>query len=222
MKKLLIIQPHSDDALFSCSHTLFYPEEYEVQILTVETDKKRAEEDRRLFEFLQIPVYHLGVDFKDESFYGFHKKYKDLNDGITVEYLTGIFGEDKLNEVAGSLVKWVKNFLKKNKGYEIYIPWGIGHPFHFFVKMIIEENFDNGLISCYREFPHSYKKRSQVQVLQQAEEYPIKKEYSVEDFHDVKFELAKKFYRTQSGLLFFEQGYIKKRLPEEVYKKLLE
>jgi hypothetical protein len=41
----------------------------------------------------------------------------------------------------------------------------------------------------------------------------------VEDFADVKWQLASKFYRTQSGLLFYEQGYIKKNLPEEVYEE---
>ena len=42
-KKFLIVSPHSDDALFCCSHTLFLPE-YEVQVLTVENDPKRIAE----------------------------------------------------------------------------------------------------------------------------------------------------------------------------------
>ena len=43
-RKYLIIAPHSDDALFSCSHVLLLPE-YEVQVLTVENDEKRVKED---------------------------------------------------------------------------------------------------------------------------------------------------------------------------------
>ena len=34
---------------------------------------------------------------------------------------------------------------------------------------------------------------------------------------NVKWDLAKKFYKSQSGLMFYEQGYIKKNLPEELY-----
>jgi hypothetical protein len=43
---VLCIQPHSDDVLFSCSHVLFDPT-YEVQVLTVENDLKRAEQHLR-------------------------------------------------------------------------------------------------------------------------------------------------------------------------------
>ena len=69
----------------------------------------------------------------------------------------------------------------------------------------------------YREFPHSYKRRSQTQVNKQKKEYKLLSSTPVEDFDDVKWELAKKFYKSQSSLLWFEQGYINKRIPEEVY-----
>jgi len=74
-EKLLLIQPHSDDILFSCSHFLFLPQ-YEVQVLTVENDPKRIAEDEKLFDFLNIPFHHLDLDFKDDSYYEFHKNYK--------------------------------------------------------------------------------------------------------------------------------------------------
>ena len=69
----------------------------------------------------------------------------------------------------------------------------------------------------YREFPHSYKKRSKIQVEKQQNEYQLLHSMPIESFEDIKWSLAKKFYKTQSGLLFFEQGYIKKKLPEELY-----
>ena len=71
----------------------------------------------------------------------------------------------------------------------------------------------------YREFPHSYKRRSQPQVEKQKQEYTLKRSVTVEEFHEVKWKLASKFYKSQSGLLFFENGYIKKELPEEIYTK---
>lgn len=219
MEKLLIVSPHSDDALFCCSHTLFMPE-YEVQVLTVENDSKRILEDEKLFDFINVPFYHLHVDFKDESYYGFHKKYKEVNEETTFEHLNEYFGTDKLKEISGVLVKWVSDFLKRNAGYRVMSPWGIGHPFHFFVKHVLEKHFEYR-IDYYREFPHSYKRRSQPQVQKQLENgYFLSRSVPVEDFHEVKWKLASKFYKSQSGLLFFEQGYIKKQLPEEVYKKL--
>ena len=69
----------------------------------------------------------------------------------------------------------------------------------------------------YREFPHSYKRRSQKQVERQKKEYKLLNQVAVEPFADVKWDLAKKFYKSQSGLMFYEQGYIKKNLPEELY-----
>ena len=98
-------------------------------------------------------------------------------------------------------------------------PWGVGHPFHFLLGYVLEEHFEYRM-EYYREFPHSYKRRSQPQVQKQLDEYFLVRSVPVEEFHEVKFKLASKFYKSQSGLLFFEQGYIKKQLPEEVYKKL--
>ena len=69
----------------------------------------------------------------------------------------------------------------------------------------------------YREFPHSYKRRSQLQVEKQKQQYSLLRSIDVKAFDDVKWKLASKFYRSQSGLLFFEQGYIKKQLSEEIY-----
>lgn len=214
-QKYLIVQPHSDDALFCCSHVLFFPE-YEVQVLTVENDERRISEDKRLSEFLNIPYHHLDVDFKDESYYGYNKTYPD---GITLidayKYLNDYFGREKLNEIEEALKSWVKKFLKKNKDYKILAPWGIGHPFHFFVRETLQSAVSE--MEYYREFPHSYKKRSQPQVERQKGEYELHRSVPVEEFHDVKWKLASKFYKSQSGLQFYEQGYIKKQLPEEIY-----
>ena len=218
IKKRLIVQPHSDDSLFSCSHVLFMPE-YEVQVLTVESDERRIQEDTKLFDFLKIPYHHLNVSFKDESYYGYNKLYS--KDGITeehvVDYLNEYFGEDKINEIQQALKKWIKKFIKNNPDYTVIAPWGIGHPFHFFIRNVLQGMLND--LEYYREFPHSYKKRSQKQVEEQKQEYDLIRSVPVADFHEIKWKLAKTFYKSQSGLLFYEQGYIKKELPEEIYKK---
>lgn len=215
--KYLIISPHSDDALFSVGHLIF--SDKDVSILTVENNQKRVAEDEKLYEFLGKNWHHLSVDFDDQSFYGFHKQYNSLNVENGRDYLTEYFGEEKLKEIQKAIEKFVSNFIKKSdKEVVVYLPWGVGHPFHLFVREVVENKFgDSNKIRCYRDFPHSYKRRASQQVSEQLLEYNLYKKYPVEDFADIKWELAKKFYKSQSGLLWFEQGYIKKNLPEEIY-----
>lgn len=213
--KLLLVQPHSDDILFSCSYFLLHPEEYEVEVLTIENNPKRIAEDKKLFEFLEIPFHHLDTDFDDQSYYGYHKKYKEVTVDDSWIWLREFFGNDTLTDIEVQLREFLTKFFKTHKGYMIVAPWGVGHPFHLFVRDLLEQTCS--LMWYYREFPHSYKRRSKVQVEKQQEDYKIVHTFPVEDFDDVKWGLAKKFYRSQSGLLFFEQGYIKKQLPEEIY-----
>lgn len=213
-EKYLIVQPHSDDALFCCSHILFQPQ-YEVQVLTVENDPKRIAEDEKLYDFLNIGFSHLDTDFHDESYYGFNKRYKEVTVETTYEYLNEYFGRATLNEIEEMLVSGVRDFLKKNKGYTVLAPWGVGHPFHLFVRETLQTAMS--CLEYYREFPHSYKRRSQAQVNKQLGEYTLKRSVPVDEFHEVKWKLASKFYRSQSGLQFYEQNYIKKMLPEEIY-----
>jgi len=213
-QKLLCVQPHSDDILLSAAHLLF-SDKYEVSILTVENNPKRVKEDEKLYEFLSVPYHHLTVDFDDQSYYGYHKQYKEVTVDDSLVYLNQFFGNGVLDEIEVELMDYVQAFQKKNKNSIVVAPWGVGHPFHIFVRNVLEKYIS--LLWYYREFPHSYKKRSGVQVEKQKEQYDLLTSTPVEEFADVKWELAKKFYKSQSGLLFYEQGYIKKNLPEEMY-----
>lgn len=217
IKKLLLIQPHSDDILFSACHALFLPD-FEVEVLTVEKDPKRAEEDRRLYDFLNIPVHHLDLDFTDTSYYHHFKERAMKNVTDTNAYITlnNFFGKDLLMEIEDALIEWVTSFQRKHKGWEILSPLGIGHPFHLFVRDKLESLAST--MYYYREFPHSYKRRSLPQVAEMEENgYCMYKSFSTDDWGETKWELAAKFYRSQSSLLWYEQGYIKKQLPEEVW-----
>ena len=212
-----MIQPHSDDILFSCSHVLF-ADEYDCEILTIENNPKRVSEDKKLYEFLELPYHHLKVDFDDQSYYSFHKKYDDVTTENSYEHLNEFFGDGVLDEIELRFCKFIKKFTEKHgKDIVFIVPWGVGHPFHMFVKDICEKYLPKKNMLFYREFPHSYKRRSQKQVERQKKEYKLLNQVSVEPFADVKWDLAKKFYKSQSGLMFYEQGYIKKNLPEELY-----
>lgn len=215
-KKILLIQPHSDDVLFSASHVILTVPEV-CEVLTVENNPKRVKEDEALYGFLGIPYSHLTVDFDDQSYYEYHKKYKEVTPTDSFEHLTNVFGADTLNAITEQFSEWMIAWMKKNPGAEIYAPWGVGHPFHMFVRTLCETVVSASQLRFYREFPHSYKRRSKVQVEKQQQDYNLKTSYDIGELADVKWGLAKKFYRSQSGLLFFEQGYIAKNLPEEVY-----
>lgn len=215
-KKVLLIQPHSDDVLFSASNFLFN-DKYEVEVLTIENNEKRVKEDTNLYDFLNIPYHHLDVEFADESFYSFHKKYKEVTSENAKIHLIDFFGEETVKAISDEVIKFIKKFKKKHSDVQIVVPWGVGHPMHCFIRDVIESQTDNLLY--YRDFPHSYKKRAKSQVEAQMLSYKIFKTVPVDDFHDIKWELAKKFYKSQSGLLWFEQGYISKKLPEEIYIK---
>lgn len=215
-KKLLLVQPHSDDILFSCSHLLF-DDSYEKEVLTIENNSKRIAEDERLYQFLGIPFHHLEVEFDDQSYYGYHKQYKEVTVEQSYNYLREFFDSYTLNEIEDAVEKFLSKFFKLNKAEDVTVvaPWGVGHPFHLFIRDVLEKKIS--VMWYYREFPHSYKRRSQAQVDKQKREYKLLSSTPVEDFDDVKWELAKKFYKSQSSLLWFEQGYINKRIPEEVY-----
>lgn len=215
-KKLLCIQPHSDDVLFSAAHFLF-DEGCEVEILTIEHNAKRVAEDEKLYGFLGIPYHNLNIQFDDQSFYEFHKKYKDVTLENSIEHLTEFFGSDKLEEIENSIKKFLKS---AGSGVQVVVPWGVGHPFHIFVRDVVEKAVKKPLW-YYRDFPHSYKKRALNQVKLQLEDFELLSSIPVAEFYDVKWDLAKKFYKSQSGLLWFEQGYIRKQLPEEVYVRKL-
>lgn len=215
-KKILCVQPHSDDILFSASHFLFDSDRFDVSVLTIEPNPKRIAEDEKLYGFLGIPYQHLDVEFDDQSFYGFHKKYHEVTSENAVEWLTEYFGEEKIDEIRHAILDFFRKFRRKNPDTQILVPWGVGHPFHIFVRDVIEEEANRPLW-YYRDFPHSYKKRAGSQVLFQLQNFDLLNSTDVADFADVKWDLAKKFYKSQSGLLFFEQGYIKKNLPEDIY-----
>lgn len=215
MKKVLIVSPHSDDAMFNCGKYILTGK-YDVEILTVENDPKRIQEDKNLYSFLNIPLHHLEVDFIDNSYYGYFKTFKGVNHNDAHAYLKEYFGQEVLDDVKSSILKFVRKFRKRNEGCIVLAPLGIAHPFHYFVHEVLLEEAD----LFYREFPHSYKKRSQQQFNACLAHFGRKYQFDDLDVHEAKFDLSKKFYKSQSGLLFFESGYIKKQLPEEFYVKL--
>lgn len=218
-ERVLIVQPHSDDALFSCAHLFLTPEEWgvkDVEVLTVENDPLRAKEDKKLYDFIGIKCHHIDTgEWTDKSYYTYFHEYKEIEDEAVSKTLKSIYGEKQLEKIRWGVETALRKYIEG--GWEIYSPWGVGHPFHHFIHLTLQVITGYKNIYYYRDFPHSYKRRSQPQIARQAVEFELVRKVPVEGFHEVKWKLAEKFYRSQSGLLFFEHGYIEKRLPEEIY-----
>lgn len=214
MKSLLFIQPHSDDVLFSAS-TLLFNSQYKRQVLTVENNVKRLKEDEQLYKFLDISWFALNIPpLNDQSYYGYFKRYKTITVEQVMLFLQQMFGIEVLDNIANRLTHIIQ---QQDDSITIVAPLGIGHPFHLFIHETVKHcNRKDTLY--YREFPHSYKRRNKEQIAQLTSNgYTLYFSNPVTNIADIKWQLAKKFYRTQSGLLFFEQRYIEKNIPEEFY-----
>lgn len=216
-KKILLIQPHSDDILFSASSFLFEAKKYKkFKILTVETNEKRLLED-------ELVCRHFGVDLlrmknKVEST-NYHKEYYKLHtqmdDESAMDFCKEKMGKVNFKKLEKELKETVQKY--KDKGYLIVTCLGVGHPFHWITRVLTQELSD----LFYRDFPHSYKRRNQAYL-----NGIVNSEFKIHSFsnpdknHDEKMSLIKSYYKSQSSLLFFEKRYIDKKLPEEFYEKI--
>lgn len=217
MDKVLIIQPHSDDALLSCAKFLF-SEDFKCKVLTVEKNTKRLLEDEKVSDFIGVKYFNLGVEVMDDYYSEFFKTYGRnavLNDDNVVGFYKEKLGVDKIKELRIALKKKVSKYI--DRGYIIVCPLGVGHPFHYLVRYLLRKIEDNFIF--YREFPHAFKKKA----LKQLEEYRVNLDllfnFDNKDVNKLKYEVAQKFYRTQSGFFFYEHSNVLKLLPEEFYVK---
>lgn len=212
-QNILLVQPHSDDILFSASKFLFNKDKYgKVKILTIENgNEKRVKEDIELCNLFDIKFDNLGINFEDDSYYHYYQKHKIFLSENCDEILLDRYGSDFLDELKSKLRKYVKKH--KRLDYEIIVCFGCGHPMHYFVKECIKDLSD----LFYRDFPHSYKRKTKLD-FENNTEFILESEYFDEDEHKVKFDIAYQIYKTQRSLLFFEKGYIDKKISEQFYK----
>lgn len=215
MKKFLIVQPHSDDAILSCSNFILN-NEYRSVVLTIEKNDKRIKEDDNLSQIIEVPYKNIGVEVLDDYYAEYFNKY-GRGVKLTVEDVFSFYEEklgiDKIREIHEAINRVVSDY--KKMGYIIVYPLGIGHPFHLLVNLLLEDKKD---VIFYKEFPHSYKKKAQKQLVETLKEYVFHSENSDKEYHDLKMAVAQKCYKSQSGFFFYEHGYILKGISEEFYK----
>lgn len=217
MKKILLIQPHSDDILFSASHFLFNRKDYKkIKILTVEFNADRLLEDEDVCRHFDVEL--MTLETKADST-NFHKEYYDqhsqMDDESAMEFCVNKIGKKTFKKLVKELDKTME--WHKSKGYTIVTCLGVGHPFHWLTRMLTQDSAD----LFYRDFPHSYKRRNQAYLNGIVNsEFELSFTSTPEEHHALKMDLIKTYYKSQSSLLFFEKRYIDKKLPEEFYEKI--
>lgn len=220
-QNLLLIQPHSDDIIFSASNFLKEREKYgQVVILTIEYNEKRLKEDELLCKEFDVDLMTLKTKVSSENF---HKEYyseqKLMSDDSAMSFCHLKLGENKLKRLSKELDDTLSFFSSEN--FKIVTCLGVGHPFHWLTRKLTED----WASLFYRDFPHSYKRRNKEYFVGiTCTKFKLKESHELsglkEDDGAGKFQYVKDFYKSQSSLLFFEQGYINKMLPEEYYEKI--
>ena len=217
MKKFLIVQPHSDDAILSCSRYLFNQEGWKVRVLTVEKNEKRLAEDAKISEIIGVKYSNLGVELMDDLYHDFFKEYggnAELKEDNVLEFYVNRLGEEKVVELSTALNEKLDFF--RSKGYQIICPLGVGHPFHYLVRMLIQNTDD---FIFYRDFPHSYKRKANAQFVKETSALSAPEIFDSKEISELKYEIAQKCYKSQSGFFFYERSKILQNIPEEFYHK---
>lgn len=213
-KKVLLIQPHSDDIILSASHYLYNKEYTSKVILTVENNPKRLLEDQEICNHFGAKLIRLEAKADSTDFHKlYYKEHSEMDDKTAMKFCQKMMGKENLGEVVSELEDLVSEY--KKQGYLIVTCLGVGHPFHWLTRVVTEELAD----VFYRDFPHSYKRRNQAYLNGLVNSKFVLK-FTDDENHTDKISLFTQYYKTQSSFLFFEQGYIKKQLPEEFYTKL--
>lgn len=215
MNKVLIIQPHSDDAILSCSNFIF-GQDFKTKVLTVEKNPKRISEDKALSEFIGVKYFNLGVEVIDDYYSEFFKRYgrnAELDDANVVEFYTEKYGKAKIKELRRALTLKIEKYL--NRGYIVLCPLGVGHPFHYLVRYLLRK-IESSFV-FYREFPHSYKRKALTQLNRELDSVELLFNFDDKEVNKLKYDVAQKFYKTQSGFFFYEHSNVEKLYPEEYY-----
>lgn len=217
--KYLCVEPHAGDLLMSACHVLVAPE-YDVRVLTVDSDPRRLAEQRALYGFLGITMDVFDTGFEDAICSDFGDHFKDFNLSSVYTYLRTKYGTDTLNFAEQTLRDHLRRFLRRNRGYTVLAPLGLGHPFNQFIHDVVQDTVS--LAEYYRDFPYSYTSRGRQQVTIQCynnENVLMKRKVPCDDMFDVKWELAFRFYPSLEPTIDKYQRFIEQNPPEEIWSE---
>ena len=204
--KVLIIEPHADDALLSCYTTLFNTD-YEVSIMTL-TDETNKDSTKLKDDGIIKELYQLkGLDHSDFKSRLTSPKYvKELykRDGKVIEHL-----KLKLKELDASRYDKVKDMLDSNinniNSFDlVLVPLGIVHPDHLVVRELVDSMNLETKIRYYEDKPYNKRIYGQIMARELSEGMRLIEVILSEDQKVEKVKNLKKYYPTEVAIMRFD------------------
>lgn len=173
MSKVLIIEPHADDALFSLYSIMQKLSDKSIDVLTCCTHPPTdGRSSAKLVEYIPQISKVTTLSYTEDKFLWSTKPYThyDINrlaknpEIDTYKYTVNALVHNKTmsySQGLSDMTKLIQDYLSSNQKYSvIYIPIGIVHPYHILVTNAVL-NLSNKLESdliFYAERPYSCKK----------------------------------------------------------------
>ena len=216
MNNVLIVQPHSDDALLNCYHIL-NKEDIRKIIITADGNPNRHSEDIHISKmFKNIVTDCCPVIENENSYYLYWAKNTKLDIDSVLMLMVEKYGEGKIDSLTQWLRTTISDYYKKYPDLIVYCPMGCGHPFHLLINYLLEEEVDY----FYRDFPHSYKPKRGLDYFKgMRQKYTSVAGMACNNDWFNKRELFKKIKSGQTGHIFSEPTNFNKAYSEEIYRK---
>jgi hypothetical protein len=196
----LIISPHPDDVFISLSNFLANANN-DVLVAIFEGNEMEA---FNLSNWFKVKTLYISMPEGDLNYYSFYKTHKKGKLFDANEIMKNFSEEDFLQKI-----KDIKDF-----DGEVCLPLGVGHPYHYFLKLAFEKIFKDKKIFYYQDYFHSLKKTF---ALQLSEATKDKKLFSELPPIDNKKDLFSKLFPSQKGYFWFEKRFFDLNPKEKIW-----
>lgn len=204
--KVLIIEPHADDALLSCYTTLFNPD-YEVSIMTL-TDETAKNSSKLKDDGIIKELYQLrGLDHSDFKNRITNPRYvKDLYklEGKVIEHLKyKIRKSDNIRyDIIGTMLEDHRSDI--NSYDLVLVPLGIVHPDHLVVRELVDSMNLGIKIRYYEDKPYNKRVYGQIMAKELSEGMKLTEVALSEEQKVEKVKNLKKYYPTEVAIMRFD------------------
>jgi hypothetical protein len=174
-----------------------------VTLVTAENNPDRIAEDKKLQEYIPNITEYITLYIPDIDYSKFCKGYKNVSLANVMQYIKDT--EYPIDEV--------KDKLKKLSTEELYIPLGVGHPFHVLLSYLIGK-----AKGYYRDFPHSYKAKNLAHYYTTIQNKKLICKNNDKDMLKKKIDIFHNVYKSQKGFAWYEQQKLANPPEEEIWE----